>query len=253
MSRKQECCNYLTTLLTSPLTNRLQQHFVLLIHACLLPCFTPACFRGGRLHDAINVPIESQHTLHDFRHRHEPLQHLQPSPTDSSASISSQQHQSQLNCSQQHPNRIYTSAAVRIDYSRLPTIEEHVIHDFLDARRPPNVSSTPSQAAASTTSCCCLPAAFSSSASGNTTSLTFPRRHPGLSFSPSRPQRPVDARLDDEQLQLPANASANNSGTAGTRHSKFGIQVDLMLLFTLTTLRTAILDFFAHLLMQLSS
>ena len=32
----------------------------------VVPCITSACFRGGRLHDAINVPIESQHTLHDL-------------------------------------------------------------------------------------------------------------------------------------------------------------------------------------------
>ena len=178
-----------------------------------------------------------------FRHRHEPLQHLQPSTTDSATSFPSQK----------LLNRIHTSAAVRIDNSRLPTIEEHVIHDILDFRRSPNVSSTSSQAAASTTSCCCLPTAFSSSASGNTTSLTFPRRHPGLPFSPSRLQRPVDASLDDDPLQLLTIAAADISGTINSSDLKLGTQVHLCHLFTSTSLLTSSSTFLAHLLMQLNS
>ena len=151
---------------------------------------------------------------------HDPFQRQQHPPNVSSSPSSSQLQRFVPNSSSSFTN----------GSSRPHSIERHVTYELLDHRRSSNVPSTPTRAASTTTSCCCplllqqLQQRVHDFTDVSSTSQTSPRRPKIFTFTSSRPQRPVNARLDDEPLQHHSNAAADISGTADSIDSRLNIQ-----------------------------
>ena len=188
---------------------------------CLFPHVTR--FLDSTILTSIQSSLNNR--LTPSRHHHEPLQPPQHPPNASTASSSSPtlKKHSQLEFILQW--RLHSSPSVREARGHRHYRPQTLPQRFVDA----------------STSCfdddelllphCCI-VDFNN---WYPITLTLPRRQKVLLVSPSRPQRLLDARLDDEQLQRHPNAAADNSGSADNNNSRLNSLSQLIFPFTSTT------------------
>ena len=186
-------------------------------------CFTSACDPGGRRHNLNIFTLESSRPPHVIT----PSPRAVPAPSAS------------LKRSDISKFESTTKKLFQLD----STLQHHPHSSIFDQeareQRSTRLQTFPQRFCNVHTSCfdddeLLLPIAASSTSTTVTRlPLTFPRRPKVHLFSSSRPQRPVNDRLDNEPLQHHSNAAADISGTADSIDSKLNSQSYFCLHFTL--------------------